>query len=376
MRYLTKVPMRPANELESYTENLNYHHMTRDEAREMAFWDYFCWWTKKYKVGHIRPVTIRKYYSNAKSIWIVAPNAKLKDFEKNRHTLQALLDGYGQTHQHATTLEFKNHVIASLRSATDDQFIDGISISQIKVHTVEDTWSQQKKSEVKNEVKTLDATEYRKFKLQIEIELQEKLKEPAIIPPTDPSRFVRRKGNTSISEQTKLMVLMILLHTGCRFAEAIGVTFEDVSNGELKIDKTWDYKDNTGFAKTKNTSSIRTVYIDATLEKMINDFHIWKLKNFGESKLPIGVEPDTYFYNDTMNSYFRRKQKQYGINKNLSIHKIRHTYISYLLNEGVSAETIARQVGHSDTTMIQQVYGHLMAERQAQDKLKISSLMS
>ncbi|WP_461240794.1 tyrosine-type recombinase/integrase [Paucilactobacillus sp. N302-9] len=375
---MTEVPIKQANPVGEYVKQASYHTKSREEARDMYFWDYYCWWLKRYKYGRISNVTMTKYNATAKTIWNLIPNARLHDLDKNRQILQHLFDLYGSTHQHATVLDFKNQVLASLRSAVDDNFIDGISDSQLVITSVEDGWSQEKRSKKQNEVKTMDASEFRKFKLQIEIELENGLKEQPIKPKVNPDRFTSNKNRIALSAQTKLMCLMILLHTGCRFAESLGVTFNDIHDGTMVINKTWDYKNETGFAKTKNTSSVRDVCIDETLEKMVLKYKEWKLKYFDVDELqglPIVVEPHTRYYNDTMNGFFRNRQKKYGITKNLSIHKIRHTYISYLLNEDVSAETIAQQVGHSDTSMIQQVYGHIMAERHEADKLKISSLM-
>ena len=113
--------------------------------------------------------------------------------------------------------------------------------------------------------------------------------------------------------------------------------------------------------------------------ELIKKVKDWKIKQFGNDaaigSLPIAVEPNTHVYNDTYNNFFRRYQKKYGVKENLSIHKIRHSYISFLLSQGIGAETIAPQVGHSDTTMITQVYGHLLKEQRDIDNLRIASLM-
>jgi integrase len=49
-----------------------------------------------------------------------------------------------------------------------------------------------------------------------------------------------------------------------RFSEALALTPKDFnfSRQILSIDKTWDYKDNSGFLPTKNQSSIRKIQID------------------------------------------------------------------------------------------------------------------
>src|SRR5699024_7741974 len=71
--------------------------------------------------------------------------------------------------------------------------------------------------------------------------------------------------------------ILILAKTGLRFAECLGLTPADFDfeNRTLTVNKTWDYKYHTGFAPTKNSSSIRTISIDwqitAQLKPLIED---------------------------------------------------------------------------------------------------------
>ncbi len=47
--------------------------------------------------------------------------------------------------------------------------------------------------------------------------------------------------------------------------------------------------------------------------------------------------------------------------KRIRFHDMRHSYASILLDQGFSAEKVARWLGHSDTRMVFGVYGHLLA---------------
>ena len=70
----------------------------------------------------------------------------------------------------------------------------------------------------------------------------------------------------------------------------------------------------------------------------------------------------TYMANEYWEDY-RRKQPKFST----KLQKICN-YIKTIL-----AEMIAKQVGHTDTNMIMQVYGHLMAEKEQSDKLKMQT---
>lgn len=346
----------------------------RKHARDMKLWQYYSWWIDNYKVGHIAAVTLVKYRLVDHWLKFNVPGMKLGDLEDNRMLLQWLIDKYGKTHQKATVLDFKGHIFTALRSAVDDRLITNIATSQISVHSVEETWSVGQKNAKRHQVKSLDESEYRLFKTRVYIDLEAGLK---VNPIRNINRSPFKHGDTeTISNQTKLMLISFLLHTGARFSEALGITEGDIHSDSVTINKTWDYKTNTGFKKTKNDASIRNVAVDETLIKELKMFLDWKKRCFGPTPdLPILVEPNTLTYNSTYNDFLKSLLKKYEIKKSLSIHKLRHTYISVLLNNGINPEMIAKQVGHTDTSMIQKVYGHLLAERAEEDKMRIRSLL-
>ncbi|MBE1727414.1 site-specific integrase [Lactobacillus plantarum] len=352
------------------------HEALKKNMRNLPFWQYFNWWIKGYKEGHIQPVTLNKYYMTGKHIQRIAPEMLLRDLDRNRLSLQWLLNEFGKSHRHQTTLDFKTHVIASLHSAVDDCFITGISQQKIAIRTMEDGWSIEKRNAVKRAAKTMTESEYRLFKTHTDIDLRDMLKQAPIIRKSRFSTDNKFGLNKQMSLQTRMMAIAFLLHTGARFAEAFGFTGKDIHQDTITIDKTWAYKNGGGFAPTKNEASIRDVIVDESLADDLALYVSWKQKYFGIVDLPILVEPEAPIYNDTFNHYFKSLLKKYGVKEtNLTIHKIRHTYISYLLNESVSPESIARQVGHTDTSMIQKVYGHLMKERAEVDKIRIMSVL-
>lgn len=54
--------------------------------------------------------------------------------------------------------------------------------------------------------------------------------------------------------------------------------------------------------------------------------------------------------------------------KEITSHIFRHTYVTFLIDEGVDINLIAKQVGHSSTRMVEEVYGHYT--NKARNKLK------
>lgn len=82
--------------------------------------------------------------------------------------------------------------------------------------------------------------------------------------------------------------------------------------------------------------------------------------------LPFGVEIlKKYDYslkkisNQKMNAYLKIIGNITGIKKTLKTHLARHTYLTYLLNKGVSIEVCSKAAGHSNIKVTQAFYAHL-----------------
>lgn len=142
--------------------------------------------------------------------------------------------------------------------------------------------------------------------------------------------------------------IYILVITGARFSEVQKLTTDDIN-----------YKDNTIHLRgTKTESSNRIVDVPAkdmkTLKTTLNKMSISMSKqifNTGHSLI-------------TNNAVTKVLQK-FCLNNSLgnyTLHAIRHTHCSYLLNEGVSIYYISKRLGHSNIKTTLDVYSHLLEE--------------
>lgn len=345
--------------------------LVKSEAREMPLYQYYSYFIKLYKVGRIAKVTLNKYIMTAKRLKEIAPNMRLKDVDNNRQNIQLILDIYGKTHMRNTTLDFKGNLIESLRAAVDDGYISKISDRNFKVRTKENYMGAKELADLHKRPKTISSSDYMMLKLRIDMLLEDSLQE-------NPIYHLRKNvKNSMLCLQSRYLILSILMHTGCRFSEALGITSKDIHRLSISINKTWDYKEHpNGFKKTKNNYSMREVRVDKTIIDLLKKFLEWKSKHFkSNSTDPLWKTDNSNVYSSAFIGLFRKLQKKYGIKENISIHKIRHTYISCMLERGIDENLIASQVGHADTTMIHKVYGHLLKDRAEKDILKIQAFM-
>ncbi|MDO4539144.1 MAG: tyrosine-type recombinase/integrase [Coriobacteriales bacterium] len=51
----------------------------------------------------------------------------------------------------------------------------------------------------------------------------------------------------------------------------------------------------------------------------------------------------------------------------MSVHELRHTHASLLLNSGASVLSVSHRLGHSNITTTQKVYLHVVQELENQD---------
>lgn len=162
--------------------------------------------------------------------------------------------------------------------------------------------------------------------------------------------------------------ILLVSKTGLRFAEALALTPEDFDfeRQQIIVNKSWNYKTPIGnFQKTKNESSNRVVMVDWHL---MNQFK--SLIRNKESDWPIFVPHNKRVFNSTVNGLLEKYCYKLDI-PTISVHGLRHTHASLLLYEGVSVASVAKRLGHANTTTTQETYIHIIEELENKDNDKV-----
>ena len=116
---------------------------------------------------------------------------------------------------------------------------------------------------------------------------------------------------------------------------------------------------------TKNESSNRTVMVDWQLMQQFQ-----ALIRSKEDDQLIFFNKDQRVYNSTLNQKLATYCEKLDI-PIISIHGLRHTHASLLLYEGVSIASVAKRLGHSNTTTTEETYIHIIRELENKDNDKI-----
>ena len=291
------------------------------------FYKYYERWVNVYKEGAIRKSTMQKYNLSLKWLKKLAPKLKLK--EVNRITYQEILNGYAEKHERQSTMDFHHQIKASVLDAVDDGYIE-------------------KDPTRKAIIKGRTPVREKKEKYLNQFELQKLISDLNL--------------KNSINSD---WLIYLIAKTGLRFSEALAITPKDFDfpHQILNVDKTWNYKDNTGFEATKNKSSERKVQLDwqtvIQFSELVKDL---------EPSSPIFI--NDRIYNSTINDLLARHCKRVEIPV-ISIHGLRHTHASLLLYAGVSVASVAHRLGHASMTTTQKIYLHIIQELENTDIDKI-----
>lgn len=152
----------------------------------------------------------------------------------------------------------------------------------------------------------------------------------------------------------------IAFYTGMRKGEINALRWTDIDGNIIHVRRSIAQKLKGDDVETppKNKSSYRDLQMPDPLIKILEDHKKRQMKsqNFTEEfRVCGGIKclRDTSL--DNKNKQFA---KEAGL-AHIRIHDFRHSHVSFLVNEGINIQEIARRLGHSDVKMTWNTYSHL-----------------
>lgn len=170
--------------------------------------------------------------------------------------------------------------------------------------------------------------------------------------------------NEDITHST---LFRLLAYTGMRKGEALGLQWNniDFDNRTIEIIK---HRGSHGIGSTKTQNSERTIKVDEIVIFQLKAYH----KALKQVLLKYGqkIEPSTFIFLSLntgeplaptgVNANFNRMVTLAKLPKT-TVHGLRHTHATILLNNGIPVKAIAERLGNTPE-MIHTVYGHVLKE--------------
>lgn len=208
--------------------------------------------------------------------------------------------------------------------------------------------------------------------------------------------------NFMLDGDAKLIALLIIIGTGCRRGEALGLSWRDVDfqNGTISLIN--QYAKDKELRNPKMDSRGRVVGMDGALSRTLalwkgiqrKELDLVNARRAARGSSPLSLDEDTPVVTgkfgqrvdpDVLGKFFRNycvdngwgkytvdvTTKEYGGRtftrgkgyEGLTMHELRHTVASLLIAEGLDVKTVQRQLGHESAQTTLNVYSHAFESR-------------
>ena len=156
-------------------------------------------------------------------------------------------------------------------------------------------------------------------------------------------------------------LFITLFYSGMRIGELMALKQDDIDwkASTIRVDET--YSEMPGgpvFQSPKTESSNRTI--------VMPDWYMKDLKEYLEWCYGLSEDDRIFFWAkhaSTVHDYFVNRQKDSGLPR-ITVHDLRHSHASHLIDIGMPILMIAERLGHGDPSMTLKIYSHLYPSKQ------------
>jgi len=172
-----------------------------------------------------------------------------------------------------------------------------------------------------------------------------------------------------IKREDYRLMSRIAAEAGLRLGEITGLTIDchNYKKAELKIYRQWkivNKKGEYGFGRVKTVNSDRIVPLPMALNEVIENYK----KNH-----PIDISGRLFLIKNNKSLASNLKYHYKRIGCDISIHDLRHTYVSRLVANGVDFKTVAELIGDT-VEMVITTYSHFTDDMMKNAKKAVNSI--
>ncbi|MBX4172099.1 tyrosine-type recombinase/integrase [Weissella viridescens] len=197
-----------------------------------------------------------------------------------------------------------------------------------------------------------------------------------------------------------ITLFTLLIHTGARFGEVIGLHWSDIDYNEQRITFGGRVSHINGGGRSeyldglKNGDDFKVVEVDqktlSTLKAFYNQENV-RVHEYGDHlqaddlifshKYAFQPYKDIYYKDSLISSNLRGYINWYNKHHDeqlpyLNIHGFRHTHASLLLSNGVELKKVADRLGHKDITVTANIYADVTPKAKREVADKFSEILS
>ena len=143
------------------------------------------------------------------------------------------------------------------------------------------------------------------------------------------------------------------------------------------IHVTKNYDSNNQIVTTPKTAcSIREVYMQDDLCDLCKKITIHMLrqrvrKGYGESPLFFQAPDGGYIHYYAYNKYLRETSLKV-LGRSITVHALRHTHASLLMENGIDIDAISRRLGHENSKITREIYLHVTKKLRERDNEQLA----
>lgn len=159
----------------------------------------------------------------------------------------------------------------------------------------------------------------------------------------------------SVTGPWRVHVALGLL-AGLRQSEALGLSWEDVSDTHLHVRQQASRDgDLVSLKGREGDDKTRRVELSNTLRRILLE---WRLETGGRSGLVLHTRTGRPLDQRNATRAFHEAREDAGLPEALTFHQLRHTFASALIADGADVTFVSHQLGHSSPSITMDIYAH------------------